>query len=84
MKDKFAIGGTSPAQYYRARVKVTIFQDVIVYHSGISEARDEAIKLARWKYPRADGFQCLPEDIREEGQCFKNGSKMVGLTTQSG
>ena len=61
----------SPTRYFRARVKVTIFQDVIVCGAGINEARDEAIKLARWKYPQADGFQCLPEDVKEEGQVFK-------------
>ena len=71
MKDKDTIAGIPPIQYYRARVKVTIFQDVIVYGAGINEARDEAIKLVRWKYPQADGFQCLPQDVKEEGQVFK-------------
>lgn len=59
--------------YYRARVKVTIYQDCIVYCQGVNTARDNAIRIAKARYPQAEGFVCRPEDVKREGESFSNG-----------
>lgn len=66
--------------YYHARVKVTIYQDVRVYCMDVNIARDNAIRIAKCKYPEAEGYVCLPEDVKLQGKHYDNGSKLIGFS----